>query len=293
LAQFPVAAGAGRNSAARIAGGEDARSDQIRLSGVAKRHGRVECRHTDAILRTELASDPAHLRVPPSAVPVCLKLAQQIPCVDRRQSRCSGSIALAAKPVAREAGILGSSSASAQGDEFAGLPEPIARSSLDWAARCENDRRCGAYAAVSNGHRVGLTCVPTDRFQAAGLKRLFRQIAVATVGLSLAACQPPPQEPPIVPLADAARGKRAIERVGCGSCHTIEGVRWPQGRAAPVLRGFARRAMIAGRIPNRPDLLAAFVRNAPAVAPGTTMPAIPVTEQESRDIAAYLYESGG
>ena len=50
--------------------------------------------------------------------------------------------------------------------------------------------------------------------------------------------------------------------------------------------------MIAGRVPNRPDLLSAYVRNAPAVAPGTTMPAMPLSVQESRDVAAYLYESG-
>ena len=110
--------------------------------------------------------------------------------------------------------------------------------------------------------------------------------------LCLAACKPPPDEPPVLPLADAARGKQAIERVGCGSCHTIQGVRWPQGRAAPKLGDLANRALIAGRVPNRPDLLAAFIRNAPEVAPGTTMPAMPLTEQESRDIAAYLYAVG-
>ena len=47
--------------------------------------------------------------------------------------------------------------------------------------------------------------------------------------------------------------------------------------------------MIAGRLPNRPDVLAAFVRNAPALVPGTAMPAMPLTEEESRDVAAYLY----
>ncbi len=93
-------------------------------------------------------------------------------------------------------------------------------------------------------------------------------------------------------MADAGRGKQAIERAGCGSCHTIEGIGWPKGRSAPELRGFNRRALIAGRVPNRPDLLAAFVRNAPAVAPGTTMPPMPLSEQDARDVAAFLYEIG-
>ena len=95
-----------------------------------------------------------------------------------------------------------------------------------------------------------------------------------------------------MPTASAARGKDAIERVGCGSCHAIAGIGWPKGRAAPELGGFANRALIAGKVPNRPELLAVFVRNAPAVAPGTTMPAMPLTEQEARDVAAYLYEAG-
>lgn len=95
-----------------------------------------------------------------------------------------------------------------------------------------------------------------------------------------------------MPFADASRGKAAIERVGCASCHSIPGIRWPKGKGAPALEGLAERALIAGRIPNEPQLLARFVRNAPAVAPGTTMPSMPLSEQESRDVAAYLYEVG-
>ena len=34
---------------------------------------------------------------------------------------------------------------------------------------------------------------------------------------------------------------------------------------------------------------AAFVRDAPRLVPGTTMPALPLSERESHDVAAYLY----
>lgn len=95
-----------------------------------------------------------------------------------------------------------------------------------------------------------------------------------------------------MPGADADRGKQAILKVGCGACHTIPGVRWPRGKAAPALDGMSGRALIAGRVPNQPELLAMFIRNAPSLAPRTTMPEMPLTEQESRDIAAYLYEVG-
>lgn len=110
--------------------------------------------------------------------------------------------------------------------------------------------------------------------------------------LLTAACQPPPDQRQFMPLADAARGREVIERVGCGSCHIVPGVRWPQGKAGPGLDGLAERALIAGRLPNRPDVLAAYIRNAPALVPGSGMPAMSVSEAEARDIAAYLYEQG-
>lgn len=92
-----------------------------------------------------------------------------------------------------------------------------------------------------------------------------------------------------MPGADAKRGRLVIERVGCASCHAIPGISWPKGGVGPSLHAFADRSLIAGKLPNGPETLAAFVRNAPALLPDTTMPAMPITEGESRDVAAYLY----
>ncbi|MBS7668117.1 c-type cytochrome [Croceicoccus gelatinilyticus] len=86
-----------------------------------------------------------------------------------------------------------------------------------------------------------------------------------------------------------ARGLAAIERAGCGSCHKIPGLDWPAGRLGPSLEGFDDVGLIAGALPNRPDVLAAFIRNAPGVKPGSTMPPMPVSASEAEDIAAYLY----
>ena len=108
----------------------------------------------------------------------------------------------------------------------------------------------------------------------------------------LVACKPPPDERHAMPSTDAAHGKLVIERVGCGSCHTVPGIGWPQGKVGPTLDGLAQRALIAGALPNRPDVLAAYIRNAPALIPGSGMPAMPVSEAEARDIAAYLYQQG-
>lgn len=107
--------------------------------------------------------------------------------------------------------------------------------------------------------------------------------------LLTSACKPPPDETHHMPQASATRGLEAIKRVGCGTCHRIPGLRWPRGATSPSLDGFAEQGLIAGRLPNRPDTLASFVRDAPAILPGTTMPAMPLSEAESRDVAAYLY----
>jgi len=111
---------------------------------------------------------------------------------------------------------------------------------------------------------------------------------MAAVAL-LSACKPPP-EPRYNPDAALQReGLAAIKRAGCGACHEIPGVDWPAGRLATSLRGFSDIGLIAGAVPNTAENLAAFVRNAPAVKPGSTMPPMPITEQEARAITAYLH----
>ncbi len=69
----------------------------------------------------------------------------------------------------------------------------------------------------------------------------------------------------------------------------IPGVARRTGTRRPVARGFARRAYIAGRLPNRPMMLTAWLRDPPAIDPATAMPALGLTETEARDMAAYLY----
>ena len=102
-------------------------------------------------------------------------------------------------------------------------------------------------------------------------------------------CKPAVVEPQALAGADAGRGRAVIQRVACGACHVIPGVSWPQGRVGPSLDGFGGQALIAGRFPNEPETLARFVRNAPSLIPESGMPALPITEQEARDVAAYLY----
>jgi cytochrome c2 len=88
---------------------------------------------------------------------------------------------------------------------------------------------------------------------------------------------------------DPRAGRQAIVRYGCGACHTIPGVPRADGQAAPSLDKIAVRAFLAGRLPNQPEQMIAWVRHPQAVNPGGGMPEMGVGERDGRDIAAYLY----
>jgi len=87
----------------------------------------------------------------------------------------------------------------------------------------------------------------------------------------------------------AAAGKRVIAQFNCGSCHTIPGIRGAQGLVGPPLLFFGRRTFIAGEVPNTPDNLVHWVMSPQSIEPSTAMPTLGLTEQQARDVAAYLY----
>lgn len=107
--------------------------------------------------------------------------------------------------------------------------------------------------------------------------------------LAISACKQPEEPRYTADKALAAEGLKVIEQAGCAACHEIPGVTWPMGRLGPSLDGFDDIGLIAGAVPNTAENLAAFLRNAPAVKPGSTMPPIPITPDEARAAAAYLY----
>ena len=105
----------------------------------------------------------------------------------------------------------------------------------------------------------------------------------------LAGCGETGHSPRTIAGADPARGLAVVERVGCAACHAIPGIDWPRGRSGPSLAGFGASPLIAGRLPNQPDVLTAWLIDPPSLAPGTAMPPSSLTEAEARDVAAYLY----
>jgi cytochrome c1 len=82
-----------------------------------------------------------------------------------------------------------------------------------------------------------------------------------------------------------------LARHECGVCHVIPGIANAVGKVGPALNHYSHRSYVAGKFPNEPDTLVRWIADAPAMAPRTAMPAIPMSDQEARDMAAYLYEA--
>ena len=94
-------------------------------------------------------------------------------------------------------------------------------------------------------------------------------------------------------VATGGVGDRAIPIMtanGCSGCHTIPGVPGAQGQVGPRLDGsLAGRVYIGGVLANNPENLIRWIRSAREINPHTAMPSTRITEQQARDIAAYLY----
>ena len=86
-----------------------------------------------------------------------------------------------------------------------------------------------------------------------------------------------------------ARGRAAIERYGCGTCHTIPGVRGADALVGPPLSQVASRSYVGGVLTNSPENMIRWIRDPRAVDNLTAMPTLGVTDQDARDIASYLY----
>lgn len=112
-------------------------------------------------------------------------------------------------------------------------------------------------------------------------------ISLFVLALPLGACRQRPAAP--AALGDPGEGAMLLSVHGCGGCHVIPGVTGAGGTIGPPLDGFARRAFIAGRLPNEFPNLTRWIRAPQAIEPGTAMPNLPVNEAEARAMAAYLY----
>jgi cytochrome c1 len=114
-------------------------------------------------------------------------------------------------------------------------------------------------------------------------------LALLVAGLGAAACNRDSQTASAITGGDAGRGREAIRRYGCTTCHSIPGIADATGTVGPPLDKMGRRTYVAGRLENTPGNLQRFIRHPQEVDPPNAMPDVGVTEADGRDIAAYLY----
>lgn len=88
---------------------------------------------------------------------------------------------------------------------------------------------------------------------------------------------------------NAAEGVALIRSYGCGTCHSIPGVRGADAMVGPPLISWSSRRYIAGLLPNTPENLVAWISSPQPFEPGTAMPDLGVSDEEARHITAYLF----
>ncbi|MBI5277336.1 MAG: c-type cytochrome [Burkholderiales bacterium] len=88
---------------------------------------------------------------------------------------------------------------------------------------------------------------------------------------------------------EVERGRRLLAQYQCGTCHRIPGVPAARGDVAPPLAAWRQRSYIAGRLPNRGDLLQQWIMAPQSLVPGTLMPSMGVRPDDARAMATYLY----
>ena len=92
----------------------------------------------------------------------------------------------------------------------------------------------------------------------------------------------------VAPSGVAAEGEKVFLEAGCVNCHAIRGTE-AAGQTAPDLTHFGSRETFAGAIfENNEANLADWLRDPPAVKPGSLMPDYGLTEEQIEVLVAYL-----
>ena len=95
------------------------------------------------------------------------------------------------------------------------------------------------------------------------------------------------QAAPAEAAGTAAAGKAVFAGHACVGCHTIKGV--SAGTLGPDLTHFGSRTMLAaGMWPNTAENVAEWVKDPQRLKPGVKMPALGLSDEQAKSVAAYL-----
>lgn len=124
-----------------------------------------------------------------------------------------------------------------------------------------------------------------------GAVRLRRMARLAGLGalLALGGCDETGVGTRFTDIGSPERGALLIEQIGCGSCHVIPGIDGARGLVGPPLDYMGKRIFIAGLLRNTPANMMTWLRDPQEIVPGNAMPDMGLSEEQARDITAYLY----
>jgi cytochrome c1 len=127
-------------------------------------------------------------------------------------------------------------------------------------------------------------------FCAAGGRRRWMGLLGGIAALFvLGGCDEAGVETGFADIGSARRGALYIEQFGCGSCHIVPGIAGARGLVGPPLDHMGKRVFIAGLLRNTPANMVTWLRDPQEIVPGNAMPNMGLSEEQARDITAYLY----
>lgn len=85
------------------------------------------------------------------------------------------------------------------------------------------------------------------------------------------------------------KGKELFTAKGCIACHAVKAVPGAVGTIGPALDGLASRSKIVdAKLDNTPENLGKWLKNPPAVKPGTLMPNLNLSDADAGNLVAFL-----
>lgn len=118
---------------------------------------------------------------------------------------------------------------------------------------------------------------------------VLRCVAAMIVASLWSACSDSSEsKQPALAGADPTKAPDLIRQYGCGACHTVPGVPGANATVGPALKGLRNRPYIAGTLTNTPENLVRWIQHPREIDPRTAMPDTGISEEDARNIAAYL-----
>lgn len=182
-------------------------------------------------------------------------------------------------------------------------PDPVGRGLRPWPTNLAQDGREWSareiYWVVKHGIRM--TAMPAWEYRL-GDEQLWDLVAFVKHRLPYLTPEqyrqpppaPPPRTQPAVPIVASAMapnpetGRHLAEQFLCASCHEIPGITGADHTVGPPLGGIARRAFIAGVLPNTRQNMVRWLQHPQQIQPKAAMPDLGIDEAQARQIAAYL-----